>query len=153
MNIQRNKIKFLHKARSDFVKLSTKSKYKAITFRIIDFLAKIIMSVGGALITYFSESKDEIDSNFKLIRAIGIIITVITAFSSVFTFEKRSQSHIQIYIKCKSIIPEIDDKIENNDVENVKEYVKSIYKELSILSIASFTDSFSSRNLKNMDKD
>jgi HPt (histidine-containing phosphotransfer) domain-containing protein len=57
-------------------------------------------------------------------------------------------SHIQIYTKCTTIIPEIEERLENEDVENVKDYVKSIYKELSILSLASFMDSLSSRNIK-----
>lgn len=148
MNTNKIKIKFLQKAKCDFEILAKNSKYKAIFFKVLDFLTKIIISSGGAVITYFSEPKEELNINFKILRAIGIIITVITAFSSIFTFEKRSLSHIQIYTKCNTIIPEIEERIENEDVENVKEYVKSIYKELSILSIASFTDSLSSRYIK-----
>ena len=153
MNANKIKLKFLQKAKNDFEILARKSKYKAMTFKIIDFMAKVIISIGGAIITFFSEPKEEANFNvsLKVLRAIGITITVLTALSTLFMFEKRSLSHIQIYTKCSTIIPEIEERIENEDIENVKDYVKSIYKELSILSLASFMDSLSSRNIKSGD--
>jgi hypothetical protein len=144
----KHRIRILEKAKEDFVILSKKSKYRARIYKTIDILIKIIISVGGAIITYFSDPKEENMNMLNLLRALGITITVMTAFSSLFTFEKRSLSHIQIHTKCQNIIPEIEDKIENKDTQGVRDYIKNIYKELSILSIASFTDSLSQRNIK-----
>ena len=148
--MERHKIKILERAKSDFIVLAKSSKYKARFYKSIDLLIKIIISIGGAIITYFSDPKDaENVINLNILRALGITITAITAISSVFMFEKRSLSNIQIHTKCQNIIPEIEDKIERRELRDVKNYVKGIYKELSILSIASFTDSLSHRHIKN----
>jgi len=141
----RQKIRFLNKANEEFHILSKKAKYKAEMYKTIDFTVKIILALGGGLITYFS---DDIKNNLNYdigIKVLGITIAGLTALSSVFMFEKRSLSNMQIYTKCQSIIPEIEDKIdvinqneENN--ENIKEYIQKIFKDLSILNIAIFTD-------------
>lgn len=152
--MERSKIKILERAKGDFIVLSRKSKYKARFYKCVDLLIKLVISVGGAVITYFSDPSSDKDSiNLNILRALGIVITAMTAFSSVFMFEKRSLSNIQIYTKCQNIIPEIEDKIEHKDLKDVKEYVKSVYKELSLLSIASFTDSLSHRHIKNNDSE
>jgi hypothetical protein len=152
--INKNKLKFLNKAKSDFISLSKKSRCKARLYKAIDLIIKIIISIGGAIITYFSDPNNAQNTiNLNILRALGIAITSVTALSSVFMFEKRSLSNIQIYTKCSNIVPEIEDKLERKDFENVKNYVKSIYKELSLLSIASFTDSLSSRHIKNEEEE
>lgn len=138
-----HKIRLLNKANQEFSSLSRKSKYKASFYKFLDIFIKIVLSIGGALITYFSDTKEEKFMN--AIKALGIIIASLTALSSIFMFEKRSLSNMQIYSKCQNIIPEIDDKIDalrNNEniEENIQEYIRKIFKELSILSIANFTD-------------
>ena len=143
----------LLKAKNDFQTLSKQSKYKARIYKSIDLLIKIVISLGGAIITYLSDPKNEESSKetviLNLIRAFGIIITAFTALSSLFTFEKRSLSHIQIHTKCETILPEIEEKIDADSTENVREYIKSLYKDLAQLSLASFTDAVSHRFIKN----
>jgi hypothetical protein len=141
----RQKIRFLNKANDEFHKLSKKTKYKANMYKTIDFAIKIILALGGALITYFSDDIKN-NQNFDIaIKTLGIIISGLTALTSVFMFEKRSLSNMQVYAKCQSIIPEIEDKIDilnqniNTD-ENLQDYIRKIFKDLSILNIASFTD-------------
>lgn len=148
-----NRIRVLEKAKEDFIILSRKSRYKARFYKVIDLCIKIIISLFGAIVTYFSDSSIENNELLEknILRALGIVITVFTALSSIFTFEKRSLSNFQIYSKCENFIPEIDDRLENKNYENVKEYVKNIYKELSYLSLASFTDSISNRFIKNVE--
>jgi hypothetical protein len=142
-----NNLRALEKTKVDFISLAKSSKYRARVYKTLDILIKIFMSIGGAIITYFSDPVNQ-ETNKTLLRAMGIIITVLTALSSLFTFEKRSLSHIQIYTKCQNYIPEIEDRIDNNNTNNVREYIKGLYKELSHLSIASFSDSLSIRNVK-----
>lgn len=145
----------LLKAKNDFQTLSKQSKYKARIYKSIDLLIKIVISLGGAIITYLSDPKNEESSKetviLNLIRAFGIIITTFTALASLFTFEKRSLSHIQIHTKCETILPEIEEKIDSDvsENENVREYIKSLYKDLAQLSLASFTDAVSHRFIKN----
>ena len=145
---QNNSIRILQKAKTEFTSLSKSSRYRARFYKAIDLLIKILISLGGAIITYFSDPINQ-ETNKILLRALGIIITALTALASIFTFEKRSLSHIQIYSKCQNIIPEIEDKIDTNNTDNVRDYIKNMYKELSLLSIASFSDSVSTRFLKN----
>jgi hypothetical protein len=138
-----HKIRLLSKANQEFCILSRKARFKAGLYKFLDIFIKIILSIGGALITYFSDTKEE--KFINAIKALGIIIASFTALSSIFMFEKRSLSNMQIHSKCQSIIPEIDDKIDalrNNEniEENIQEYIRKIFKELSILSIANFTD-------------
>jgi len=77
----------------------------------------------------------------------GIFITGLTAISRVFTFERRAQSNMQVHSKCKTLIPELEEKIvtiEDASVENnedIHEYLKGIFLDLAKLSLASFTDS------------
>jgi len=148
--LSNNKLKILEKAKSEFQLLSKTSKYKARVYKTIDLLIKILLALFGAVITYFSDAinSNETHNSSILMRCMGILVTSLTALSSVFSFEKRSLSNIQIYTKCKNIIPEIEDKIDNRMLENVSEYIKNIYKELSQLSLASFTDSISNRLIK-----
>lgn len=136
-----NKLRLLNRASHEFTLLSKKAKYKANLYKTFDYITKIILSLSGALITYFSDYED-----LKLlIRILGIVIALFTAISSVFMFEKRSLSNIQIYSKCQNILPEIEDKIDiirNNEElhENVHDYIRRIFKDLSVLNLASFTD-------------
>ena len=141
-----NNLRALEKTKTDFISLAKSSRYRARVYKTLDILIKILMSIGGAIITYFSDPVNQ-ETNKTLLRAMGIIITALTAFSSLFTFEKRSLSHINIYTKCQNLIPEIEDRIDNNNTNNTREYIKSLYKELSQLSIASFSDSLSIRNI------
>jgi hypothetical protein len=56
---------------------------------------------------------------------------------------------MQVYTKCKSVLPELDEKIleieDSNDatlaLNDIHEYLKTIFSDLSKLSLASFTDS------------
>jgi hypothetical protein len=141
-----NNLRALEKTKTDFISLAKSSRYRARVYKTLDILIKILMSVGGAIITYFSDPVNQ-ETNKILLRAMGIIITALTALSSLFTFEKRSLSHIQIYTKCQNYIPEIEDRIDNNNTNNTREYIKNLYKELSQLSVASFSDSLSIRNI------
>jgi hypothetical protein len=136
-----NKLRMLKRASHDFLVLSKKAKYKAQIYKFFDFFNKIILSISAALITYFSEYEDL----RLLIRILGIVIAVFTAVSSIAMFEKRSLSNIQIYSKCEAIIVEIEEKIEilrnDEDIEeNVQEYIRKIFRDLSILNLSSFTD-------------
>lgn len=145
-----NKIKLLTKAKDEFFILLRNSRRKAKLFKFFDLFIKAVLAIAGALITYSSDEKSNFGTNF--IRTMGIIISGLTAISSVFTLEKRSHSNVQIHSKCKSLIPEIEEKIllvsEQNDetssteeLADVQAYIRNIFQELSKLSLASFTDS------------
>jgi len=145
-----NKIKLLTKAKDEFSILLRNSRRKAKLFKFFDLFIKAVLAIAGALITYSSDEKSNFGTNF--IRTMGIIISGLTAISSVFTLEKRSHSNVQIHSKCKSLIPEIEEKIllvseQNDDTSSTEEladvqaYIRNIFQELSKLSLASFTDS------------
>jgi hypothetical protein len=60
-------------------------------------------------------------------------------------FEKRSLSNIQIYNKCQIVIPELEDKIDaiksgENINENIRDYIHKVFKDLSNMNLATFTD-------------
>lgn len=144
-----NKLKLLNNAREEFLLLMKRSNYRAKFFKFLDLFIKSILAIAGALITYSSDEKNGFGSTF--IRTMGILIAGLTAIASVFTLEKRCQSHTQIYSKCKSLIPEIDEKIliiseqkdedtEDEELSNIREYIRNIFQELSKLSLAAFTD-------------
>lgn len=136
-----SKLRLLHRAANEFLILSKRAKRKATLYKIFDYITKIVLSISGALITYFSDYED-----LKLlIRILGIVIALFTAISSVFMFEKRSLSNIQIHSKCQVILGELDDKVDilrsNEELnENIHEYIRKVFKDLSILNLASFTD-------------
>jgi hypothetical protein len=142
---RKGKIKLLTKAREEFQDLSRKTLYKARCFKVLDLLIKCFIAIIGALVAYASDDKNGIPMNYM--KAFGIVITGLTAISSVFTFEKRAQSNAQVNSKCKTVIPELEEKItilEDASVENnedIHDYLKNIFAELSRLSLASFTDS------------
>jgi hypothetical protein len=142
------KLKLLNRAKDEFTSLSKSTLRKARWFKFFDLFIKSVISIFGALVAYASDSTSGIPiSNIKIF---GIIITGLTAISSVFTFEKRSQSNMQVYTKCKSVIPEIEEKISNieENTENIQisqqdidDYLHKIFGDLANLSLASFTDS------------
>lgn len=139
------RLRNLNRARDEFINLSKNSRKKARLYKTIDLFIKVILSVGGGLITYFADP-NLFSQNTIAIRIFGIIITSLTAFSSVFMFEKRSLSNIQVHNKCQVIIPELEDKIEavkngDNITENLTEYINKIFKDLSHLNLVTFTDS------------
>ena len=139
------RLRNLNRAKDEFFKLSKKSHKKAKLYKLTDLFIKVVLSVGGGLITYFADP-NLFQNNTMAIRIFGIIITSLTAFSSVFMFEKRSLSNIQVYNKCQVIIPELEDKIEavkngENTSDNLTEYISKIFKDLSQLNLATFTDS------------
>jgi hypothetical protein len=140
-----HRIRSLQRAKFEFIALSKNARRKAKVYKFLDIFIKAVISIGGAIITYFSDPSIS-DPSLKLVRALGIIIASLTALSTLFTFEKKSLSNIQVFNKCNLIIPEIDDKIgilrENeSSTENIQDYIKKIFKELSALSLATFTDS------------
>ena len=142
-----SKLKLLNSAKQEFTILAKQTLRKARFFKFIDLFFKCVIAILGALVAYSS------DNGIPLVymKAFGIVITGISAISSVFTLEKRSHSNMQVYSKCKSVIPELEEKIaevedsadstvsqNNNDIH---EYLKTIFSELAKLSLASFTDS------------
>lgn len=141
---KKGKIKLLTKAKEEFQELSRKTLYKARWFKVIDLFVKCFIAIFGALVAYASDDKNGIPMTYM--KAFGIIITGLTAISSVFTFEKRSQSNMQVYSKCKTVLPELEEKItilEDASIENtedIHDYLRNIFAELSRLSLASFTD-------------
>ena len=142
------KLKLLSKAKDEFLTLSKSTLRKARCFKFFDLFIKCIISIFGAIVAYASDTTSGIPvSNMKIF---GIIITGLTAISSVFTFEKRSQSNMQVYTKCQSVIPEIEEKIsiiedntENEKItqKDIDDYLHRIFGDLANLSLASFTDS------------
>lgn len=142
------KLKLLNRAKVEFLTLSKSTLRKTRWFKFFDLAIKCIISIFGALIAYASDSTSGIPiSNMKIF---GIIITGLTAISSVFMFEKRSQSNMQVYTKCQSVIPEIEEKIsiveDNNESDkitqkDIDDYLHKIFGDLANLSLASFTDS------------
>ena len=139
------RIRNLNRAKDEFIRLSRNAYKKAKLYKIADLFIKVVLSVGGALITYFADP-NLFEANTMAIRIFGIIIATLTAFSSVFMFEKRSLSNIQVYNKCQTIIPELEDKIEaikNGETitDNLSQYINKIFKDLSQLNLATFTDS------------
>lgn len=141
---RKGKIKLLTKAREEFQDLSRKTLYKARWFKVLDLLIKCFIAIFGALVAYASDDKNGIPMTYM--KAFGIVITGLTAISSVFTFEKRAQSNAQVHSKSKSVVSELDEKItviEDASVENnedIHDYLKNIFGELARLSLASFTD-------------
>jgi hypothetical protein len=142
---RKGKLKLLKKATEEFQDLSRKTLYKARWFKVLDLLIKCFIAIFGALVAYASDEKNGIPLTFM--KAFGIIITGLSALSSVFTFEKRAQSNMQVYSKCKTILPDLEEKIvaiEDSSVENtedIHDYLKNIFSDLAQLSLASFTDS------------
>jgi hypothetical protein len=142
---RKGKLKLLRKAEEEFRDLSRKTLYKARWFKVIDLFIKCIIAICGALVAYASDDKNGIPLTYM--KAFGIIITGLSAISSVFTFEKRAQSNMQVHSKCKTVIPELEEKItvlEDESIENnedIHDYLQSIFSDLAKLSLASFTDS------------
>lgn len=142
---RKGKLKLLRKAEEEFRDLSRKTLRKARWFKILDLFIKCAIAICGALVAYASDDKNGLPLVYM--KAFGIIITGLTAISSVFTFERRAQSNMQVHSKCKTLIPELEEKIvtiEDASVENnedIHEYLKGIFLDLAKLSLASFTDS------------
>ena len=139
------RLRNLNRAKNEFVSLSTKARRKANVYKIVDIFIKAILSVGGGLITFFADPSN-IEEYKSIIRIFGIIIAGLTALASVFMFEKRSLCNIQIYNKCQIVIPDIEykiDAIKNGEIlnEDFNEYIKKIFRELSNMNLATFTDS------------
>ena len=142
------KLKLLNKAKEEFTTLSRSTLRKARWFKGFDLFIKCVISICGALVAYASDSGSGIPTSYM--KIFGIIITSLSAIASVFMFEKRSQSNMQVYSKCHSVIPEIEEKIcileDNNEAEritqnDIEEYLHKIFGDLANLSLASFTDS------------
>ncbi len=140
-----SKLKLLNKAKEEFTRLSSNTLKKARWFKFFDMFIKSIIAIIGALVAYASDNSNGIPLSYM--KAFGIIITGLTAISSVFTFEKRSQSNMQVHSKSKLVLTELEEKIiniEDSTVENTEDihiYLVNIFAELSKLSLASFTDS------------
>jgi hypothetical protein len=139
------KLRNLNRAKDEFSQLSKSSHRKARLYKFIDLFIKAVLSIGGGLITYFAEPSSADDYKI-IIRIFGIIIAGLTALTSVFMFEKRSMANIQIYNKCSVVIADLDDKIDavkNGEQigEDLQEYIKRTFKELSNMNLATFTDS------------
>ena len=139
------KLRNLNRARTEFNQLSISSYRKAKIYKFIDIFIKAVISIGGGLITYFAEPSSA-DNHSTVIRIFGIIIASLTALASVFMFEKKSLANIQIYNKCTSVLTDLDDKIDiiksgEQINEDLQEYIKKIFKDLSIINLATFTDS------------
>lgn len=139
------KLRNLNRAKDEFCQLSKSSHRKARLYKFIDLFIKAVLSIGGGLITYFAEPNST-DDYKTIIRVFGIIIAGLTALSSVFMFEKRSMANIQIYNKCTVVLADLDDKIDavkngEHINEDLQEYIKKIFKELSNMNLATFTDS------------
>lgn len=139
-----SKLKLLNNAKQEFAILAKQTLRKARFFKFVDLFFKCVIAILGALVAYSS------DNGIPLVymKAFGIVITGISAISSVFTLEKRSHSNMQVYSKCKSVLPELDEKIleieDSNDTSvgnDIHEYLKTIFSDLAKLSLASFTDS------------
>lgn len=141
-----SKLKLLNKAKDEFTKLSTQTLRKARLFKFFDLFFKCVIAICGALVAYASDDKNGIPMAY--LKAFGIIITGLSAISSVFTLEKRSHSNMQVHSKCKNVLPDIEEKLSEieDDTSNITsndihDYLKTIFAELSTLSLASFTDS------------
>jgi hypothetical protein len=145
-----SKLRLLNRAKDEFVSLSKSTVYKARWYKAIDLFLKCMIAICGALVAYASDNNNSNGIPVTYMKIFGIIITGFSAISSVFMFEKRSQSNMQVYSKCKMVIPEIDEKIaivddsQNGDgisQTDIETYLHKIFDELSKLSLVSFTDS------------
>ena len=146
-----SKLKLLNSAKLEFTILEKQTLRKARFFKFIDLFFKCVIAILGALVAYSSDNGIPL----TYMKAFGIVITGISAISSVFTLEKRAHSNMQVYSKCKSVLPELEEKIaevedstesqgqpQNQSQSNdIHEYLKTIFSELAKLSLASFTDS------------
>jgi hypothetical protein len=138
------RLRHLNRAKDEFLNLSKKSFRKAKVYKFTDIFIKAVLSISGGLITYFADPNN-MEEYKNIIRIFGIIIASFTALTSIFMFEKRSLSNIQIYNKCQVVIPEIEDKIDavksgENINENIQDYIHRIFKDLSDMNLATFTD-------------
>jgi hypothetical protein len=139
------RLRNLNRAKDEFVSLSIKARRKANIYKSIDICIKAILSIGGGLITFFADP-GSIEEYKIAIRLFGIVIASLTALASVFMFEKRSLSNIQVYNKCQIVVPDIEYKIDaikngENLNEDFNEYIKKIFRDLSSMNLATFTDS------------
>ena len=145
-----SKIRLLSKAKDEFTLLSKTTMYKARWYKGIDLLLKCIIAICGALVAYASDNNSTNGIPVTYMKIFGIIITGFSAISSVFMFEKRSHSNMQVHSKCKMVLPEIEEKIviiddsPNGDgvsQADIETYLHKIFDELAKLSLISFTDS------------
>lgn len=139
------RLRNLNRAKEEFTKLAKSARRKATIYKVIDISIKTVLSVGGGLITYFADPTN-IEEYKSVIRIFGIIIAGFTALASVFMFEKRSLANIQVYNKCEVVIPDIEykiDAIKNGETitEDFNEYIHKIFRDLSHMNLATFTDS------------
>ena len=140
-----SKLRLLNNAKQEFTSLSKQTLRKARFFKFIDLLFKCVIAILGALVAYSSDNAIPL----VYMKVFGIVITGISAISSVFTLEKRAHSNMQVHSKCKSVLPELDEKIseieDSNDTvavgNDIHDYLRTIFSDLSKLSLASFTDS------------
>jgi hypothetical protein len=140
-----SKLKLLNNAKQEFANLSKQTLRKARFFKFVDLFFKCVIAILGALVAYSSDNAIPL----VYMKVFGIVITGISAISSVFTLEKRAHSNMQVYSKCKSVLPELDEKIleieDSNDPtllgNDIHDYLKTIFSDLAKLSLASFTDS------------
>jgi hypothetical protein len=140
-----SKLKLLDNAKQEFTILAKQTIRRARFFKFIDSFFKCLIAILGALVAYSS------DNGIPLVymKVFGIIITGICAILSVFTLEKRAHSNMQVHSKCKKVLSELDEKIleiaDSADIRSVgndiHDYLKTIFADLSNLSLASFTDS------------
>lgn len=145
-----SKLKLLNRAKDEFTLLSKSTIQKARWYKAIDLFLKCVIAICGALVAYASDNNSSNGIPVTYMKIFGIIITGFSAISSVFMFEKRSHSNVQVHSKCKLVIPEIEEKIaivddspqgEGISQADIESYLHKIFDELAKLSLVSFTDS------------
>jgi hypothetical protein len=108
-----------------------------------------MIAICGALVAYASDNSSN-GIPITYMKIFGIIITGFSAISSVFMFEKRSHSNMQVHSRCKMVLPEIEEKIviiedspqgEGISQKDIESYLHKIFDEFAKLSLVSFTDS------------
>lgn len=136
------KIKLLENAKSEFVSLSRRNLLKARCFKILDLFIKCFLSALGIVIVYVSGNPEV---SIHYLKAFGILVTILSTVSSIIAFERTAHLSMQIHMKCKMTIPEIEEKIatieENLTLETVEQFLTVVYSDLSRLSLLSFTES------------
>ncbi len=144
-----SKLRLLSKAKDEFSLLSKNTIYKARWYKCIDLFLKCMIAICGALVAYASDNSSN-GIPITYMKIFGIIITGFSAISSVFMFEKRSHSNMQVHSRCKMVLPEIEEKIviiedspqgEGISQKDIESYLHKIFDEFAKLSLVSFTDS------------
>jgi hypothetical protein len=157
----------LRKAKEEFINHKDSSRKYAYIYRVCNGILTAIILFGAA----FTSAEASADSQYlNLIRGLGLVMMAIKSLSEVLRLEQKSIIKMQVHIRSRTAIVQIDRKIEDLEeykskeedatahrrdapvvppelsLRSINNFVEGIYSELNRLSMMSFTDSSDSNN-------